>query len=114
MVQWRAPDNNGDPISSYELRMYKDGDRVQTFTPGGGESSREVQVENAHDYAFTLVAINRSGESEMSERSAEVRSFGKPGRVGNVSASPTGADNTAEVSHGTPSNNGQPITRYEY
>ena len=114
MVEWRAPDNNGDPISSYELRMYQDGDRVQTFTPGGGQTSREVQVENAHDYQFSLVAINRSGDSEMSARSEEVRSFGKPGRVGNVSAEPTGVDNTAEVSHNEPSNNGQAISRYEY
>lgn len=114
MVRWSAPDANGDPISSYELRMYRDGDRVQTFTPGGGETSREVQVENAHDYEFTLVAINRSGDSEMSARSESVRSFGKPGRVGDVSVEPTGADNTADVSHSTPSNNGQPISRYEY
>lgn len=114
MVNWSAPNNNGDPISSYELRMYQDGDRVQTFTPGGGETSREVQVENAHDYSFTLVAINRSGDSERSPRSAEVRSFGKPGRVGNVSASPTGVDNQAEVSHNEPSSNGQAISRYEY
>src|SRR5699024_1167298 len=114
MVQWGPPDNNGDPISSYELRMYQDGDQVQTFTPGGGQTSREVQVENAHDYQFSLVAINRSGESEMSPRCEEVRSFGKPGRVGNVSAEPTGTDNTAEVSHNEPSNNGQAISRYEY
>src|SRR5699024_9739605 len=36
------------------------------------------------------------------------------GRVGNVSAEPTGVDNTAEVSHNEPSNNGQAISRYEY
>lgn len=114
MVRWSAPDNNGDPISSYEMRMFRDGDRVQTFTPDGGQSSREVQVENGHDYSFNLVAINRSGDSDTSARSDEVRSFGKPGRVGNVSAEPTGVDNTATVSHGTPSNNGQQIGRYEY
>src|SRR5699024_3758132 len=47
-------------------------------------------------------------------RSAQVRSFGEPGRVGDVSVTPTGTDNTATVSHNTASNNGQKISKYEY
>src|SRR5699024_8494244 len=114
MVEWSAPNANGDPISGYQLAMFKDGNKVQTFTPGGGTTSREVQVQNAHDYSFTLVATNRSGDSKVSARSAQVRSFGEPGRVGDVSVKPTGTDNTATVSHNTPSNNGQKISKYEY
>ncbi len=113
-VSWSAPDANGDPISSYELRMYQDDALAQTFTPGANQTSREVQVENAHDYYFTLVAINRSGESEVSPASQEVRSFGAPGKTGGVSASPTGDDNTATVSYTAPSNNGQQISGYQY
>ncbi|UFU01738.1 Ig-like domain-containing protein [Ruania suaedae] len=113
-VSWRAPDANGDPISAYELRMYQDGALAQTFTPGANETSREVRVENAHDYHFTLVATNRSGSSEVSPQSESVRSFGAPGKTTGVSARPTGTDNTAEMSYSAPSNNGQEISRYEY
>ncbi|UFU04927.1 Ig-like domain-containing protein [Ruania halotolerans] len=113
-VSWTAPGDNGDPIQSYELRMYQDGSLAQTFTPGGADSSREVQVENAHDYYFTLVAINRSGDSETSPASREVRSFGAPGQTSGVSAAPTGNDNQATVRYTAPNNNGQAISRYEY
>ncbi|SED98732.1 Ig-like domain-containing protein [Ruania alba] len=113
-VEWTAPNNNGAAIQSYELRMYKDGALAQTFTPGGGQTSREVQVQNGHDYHFTLVALNRSGNSETSPASNEVRSFGAPGQTTGVSGEPTGNDNEARISYTAPNNNGQAISRYEY
>ncbi|SEE27266.1 Fibronectin type III domain-containing protein [Ruania alba] len=113
-VTWTSPDDNGDPVWTYHVRMYRDGQLAHTFTPTGGGNSREVQVENGHDYSFAVAATNRAGRGDFSARSEPLRSFGAPGAPTNVTASATGQDNTAEVSYSAPNNNGQAIGRYEY
>lgn len=113
-VRWNEPDTNGDAIDNYRLTMYKDGQQESTFTLGGNTRQRTVNVDNAHDYEFAVVAENRAGASEMSPRSEPVRSFGQPGRTQNVSAEPTGQNGRAEIDYTAPHDNGQPISRYEY
>ncbi|TDE89965.1 fibronectin type III domain-containing protein [Occultella glacieicola] len=113
-VSWSPPNNNGDAISAYYLTVIQDGAPAAPITLSGSVTSREVQVENGHDYRFTVVAENRSGRSPASGPSNQVRSFGQPGQVTGVSAAPTGADQRATVGYSAPASNGQAISRYEY
>lgn len=113
-VSWSEPNTNGDSIDRYYLQMYRDGTAQPMITVDGGTRQRTVNVENAYDYTFTVMAENRSGESEVSGESEPVRSFGAPGRTSNVSAEPTGSNGQADVSYSAPNDNGQAISRYEY
>ncbi|MBZ2195232.1 Ig-like domain-containing protein [Occultella gossypii] len=113
-VSWTPPNNNGDAISAYYLTVLQDGNPGAPISLSGSVTSREVQVDNGHDYTFTVVAENRSGQSPASAPSNQVRSFGQPGQVTGVSAAPTGQDQRATVAHTAPASNGQAISRYEY
>ncbi|MGC0142330.1 Ig-like domain-containing protein [Pseudactinotalea sp. Z1732] len=113
-VSWTEPNTNGDSIDAYHLYMYKDGVAQPVITVGGSTRQRTVNVENAHDYTFAVVAQNRAGESEASPQSTPVRSFGAPGRTQGVSASADGENGRATISYTAPNDNGQPISRYEY
>ncbi|WP_163542143.1 Ig-like domain-containing protein [Occultella kanbiaonis] len=115
-VSWTPPNNNGDAISAYYLTVIQDGNPGAPISLSGSVTSREVQVDNGHDYTFTVVAENRSGQSPASAPSNEVRSYGQPGQVTGVSAAPTspGQDQRAVVQYTAPADNGMAIARYEY
>ncbi|MGY1742154.1 MULTISPECIES: Ig-like domain-containing protein [unclassified Blastococcus] len=110
-VSWTAPADNGAPIDGYRLAIYRNGALEGTQQFPGGQTSTDIQAQNANDYTFALVAVNKAGPSAESPRSAVVRAFGAPAAVGAVSATP--GDGSATLAFEAPSDNGQAISRYE-
>lgn len=115
-ASWTAPDANGDSIDVYHVTLYRNGSAYRTVDVPGGTLRRLFDVENGYDYSVSVVAENRSGPSDASPRSAEVRSFGAPGqppRPSLVANNDTGSG-TLRVTYSAPNDNGQAIQRYEY
>jgi hypothetical protein len=111
-VRWRAPAANGDPISSYSLRVYKNGSLTQTLQVDGGTTTQTISAENASEYTFRVSARNKAGDSPVSASSAPVTPFGQPGQVGSVSADER--DRASKLTFTAPSDNGQAIRKYQY
>ena len=109
-VQWTAPDENGAPITGYDLQVFRGGSLVQTVSTSG--TAQTVTAENANDYTFRVIATNKAGASDPSPASAAVRPFGAPATIGSVQASEE--DRRSTLNFATPSDNGKSIVRYEY
>ncbi|WP_050761707.1 Ig-like domain-containing protein [Beutenbergia cavernae] len=113
-ASWTAPPNNGDAIRGYVLTPYRNNSALAPITLPPGTTSHTISADNGADYSFTVMARNKAGDSPVSPRSNEVRSFGKPDRITSVSAAPTGSDGQVQLTFSEPSSNGQAIARYEY
>jgi len=64
-VSWQEPDNNGSPITGYQLRI-GGGEAI----PVAGTSTDWEPLENGQDYTFEVAAVNAAGESVFSLASA--------------------------------------------
>lgn len=112
-VRWTEPtSDNGASIDFYDLQVFKTGSLVQTIRAPGTETTKGVTAENASDYTFRVVAINKAGPSTASAASSAIRPFGEPGQIASVQAAPL--DRAATLTFVPPSSNGKAIVRYEY
>ncbi|MCW2683634.1 MAG: hypothetical protein JWP33_1547, partial [Blastococcus sp.] len=111
-VRWTAPGENGAPIDRYDLQVFRGGSLVQTVPVAGSSTSQTVTADNANDYTFRIVAVNKAGASDPSPASSSVRPFGAPGQVSSVQASEE--DSRSTLTFAAPSDNGKTIARYEY
>ncbi|GAA2105184.1 Ig-like domain-containing protein [Nocardioides furvisabuli] len=103
-VTWPAPLDNGDTIDHYEVTMSKDGHVVTTKQETG--TSSHFDVDNGHDYTFTVRAHNRAGYSTSpSAVSAPVNPYDRATAVRDVTKVSEG-DRTAKVSFAPPTDDG--------
>jgi predicted secreted protein len=110
-VTWPVPIDNGDTIDNFAVTMSRDGQVVTTKNETGASSS--FDVDNGHDYTFTVVAQNRAGPSTSPSRaSAPVNPYDKSGPVQGLTKVSEG-DTTARISFTAPSDTGgRPIEGY--
>jgi hypothetical protein len=95
-VVWSAPNNNGDPVSSYTLTTLRGGAAVASQQVAG--TSQNVTVDNSEsNYTFTVAATNKAGTSATSAQSAPIRAAGKPGQVNGGTVRENGTSGQLEV-----------------
>ena len=112
-VRWTRPDENGAAVDRYELQVFKGGALERTLRDlPGSATETTVTADNANDYTFRVVAVNKAGPSAPSPASASVRPFGQPSAVASVQASEQ--DRRSTLAFSPPSDNGKAIARYEY
>ncbi|MGF0115691.1 Ig-like domain-containing protein [Promicromonospora sp. Marseille-Q5078] len=108
-VSWTAPNDNGDTISEYAVKVLKNGSAVDTRTVDGTSTTFEG-LDTKASYTFAVSATNKAGEGATSAASTPVTPYGKP-------RTPTGVKATDDkgvpvVSWSAPDDNGSPITSY--
>ena len=105
-VTFNAPESNGSPITGY--RLYdQTGRQVATC------SINVCDVAGLSDgatYSFTVVAVNKEGDSERSGASNAITISGVPGRPGTPQL--TAGNTSISASWTAPVDNGSPITGY--
>ncbi|MFD5213715.1 Ig-like domain-containing protein [Microbacterium sp. NPDC058345] len=114
-VDWDEAFANGDPISDYELIVFRGGSEFKRVPVSGSESSRTVPVPtNSTDYTYAVRARNKAGWNAPGPQSAPQRAFGTPGAPTNVKADPL--DSRIRVTFTKPSMNGATDSemRYQY
>ena len=108
-VNWRAGNNNGAPITGYEVRWTGDGGGSRRVGPV--TSLTVTGLTNDREYVFYVTAINEAGESKESRPS-------RPARPDDVPAAPTGLalsfdDGVLHATWKQPSYEGSRVTTYE-
>jgi hypothetical protein len=109
-VRWSAPKVDGTPITEYKVQP--SGGAARSFPPGT-TSVPWTGLNNGTPYTFTVVAINKAGDSEPSPPSAQETPAGVPGQTQGVSAVRLPADKNADggwalVNWGDANANGDP------
>jgi hypothetical protein len=108
-LNWVPPASNGGaPVTGYIATVLPGGHSVQ-FS-GSATAGTLTDLSNGVEYTFTMVALNKIGESSASDSSAPVTPAGPPGRVGMPAAKVAGKNVT--LTWVEPEENGTPITGY--
>ncbi|MBU2110501.1 MAG: fibronectin type III domain-containing protein, partial [Actinobacteria bacterium] len=112
-VSWGAPAANGDPISLYTLETLRGGTLVNSQQVGGTSANVAVEV-NETDYSFRVSARNKAGDGAFSTESAGRRGAIPPSAPTGVSAAPTGASGTANLTFTPGATNGSRAGEVSY
>jgi large repetitive protein len=118
VVDWQPPNNNGAPITAYDLSVYRAGSLVQTLAEDGDSTRTTVSVENGVSYTFRITATNKAGVSKQSAASAAQVAHGKPSVVTSFSVTDhsgsTGYNGAVKYTLSAPNDNGMAITTYQF
>ncbi|WP_156222794.1 Ig-like domain-containing protein [Pseudactinotalea suaedae] len=106
VVDITPPDDNGSPITGYEVTASGGGTTTCATT-----TCRIAGLTNDVTYTFTVVAINDVGRSEPSASSAEARPDVSPGPV--PAPSVEFGDTELHLAWSAPTNEGSPIHTYD-
>lgn len=110
VLSWSAPNDRGAPITSYQV------------TGSGGVSQECASttctiggLNPGDSYTFTVVAVNRVGESDPSPASAPVTPDKMPDVMSppQIAIEPTAMDGQLKLSWTPPGNEGSAVTSYE-
>lgn len=102
-VDWIAPPNQGDEIDHYVVTMVRDGGAQPAKVVTG--TSASFNVDNGHEYTFSVAAHNRAGLGNPSETSSKVNPYDKATAVRNITKVSEG-DRTARISFQPPADEG--------
>lgn len=110
VLSWSAPNDRGAPITTYQVS-------------GSGGVSQECAsttctiagLNPGDSYTFTVVAVNRVGESDPSAASAPVTPDKMPDVMSppQIAVEPTAMDGQLKLSWTPPGNEGSAVTSYE-
>lgn len=112
-VAWTAPDDNGEPISGYDVTLTPSTGAASTVSvPSSALSTSFSGLTRGVSYTATVVAKNAGGSSASSEASAAVT---VPAVAPEAPAAPTASaagTTSVNVSWTAPADGGSPITGY--
>ncbi|GAB4099375.1 Ig-like domain-containing protein [Sinomonas halotolerans] len=109
--------NNGEPVTSYDVHVYRNGTLAKTVTGVTGTSQQVTGLDSSSSYTFSLVSHNVVGPSPEGTQSNAVTPYGRPGAPTNLTAAPTNTRNAGEqvqLSFGQAADNGSAVTVYQY
>ncbi|HUT06286.1 MAG TPA: fibronectin type III domain-containing protein, partial [Nitrosopumilaceae archaeon] len=114
---WTAPFDNGTPITSYKVVMWKTGSDVITTYPNLGTSTATTikELTNGVSYSFKVYAVNSAGTSADSNVAiakpvASAPSTDVPNRINDLVV--TRDNGKVNLSWSKPNSNGDPLTSY--
>jgi len=114
-LSWKAPVDNGSPITSYLVIPYRQGTEETERTFNGSATTVVITgLVNEQTYTFTVAAINAAGRGFTSDASNPVK-IGTPTAPPAPNAVPgtaTATTGSLIVSHGASTANGAAITKY--
>lgn len=113
-VDWAAPANNGDAISSYDLDVMQGSTVVKSITGiAGTQTSQAISLgTSTSDYTFRVKATNKAGTSPWSPTSTPRRAFAAPDAPTITSA--TAGDRKIDVSYTAANGNGASASELSY
>ena len=105
-VGWGAPDANGDPAMTYQVKeaAQSDGSAVDAGT--ATNRSFTFSTTSTEDRTYVVRAKNKSGWGEWSMPSPPTRAFQAPAAVGGLTVTATGATNTVKIAFTAAAGNG--------
>ncbi len=110
-LTWTAPDNNGSPITNYDVLVGTSASSLTVSAVTGAVTSHTVSgLVNGTTYYFALVATNAEGDSA---RSTVISCVAASVPSGPVLSSVTPANGSATLTWTTPSGNGAPVTGFK-
>jgi hypothetical protein len=118
-VTWPTPNNNGEPITGYEVAIVDPVTGAQMGSqPAAGSPAQVTGLTNGTRYAFQVRATNIVGTGPWSGLSGTVIPAGAPFPAENLVVDPGDGFANLSWSHpstqpdGTPGDNGSPLTTY--
>jgi hypothetical protein len=118
-VTWSTPNNNGEPITGYEVAIVDPMTGAQIGSlPAAGSPAQVTGLTNGTRYAFKVRATNIVGTGPWSGLSGTVIPAGPPFPAENLVVEPGDGYANLSWSHpstqpdGTPGDNGSPLTTY--
>lgn len=113
-VSWAAPaSDNGDRVSSYTLTVKRGGSVVNTIETSA--TSQNVVVDTSEtDYAFSVTARNKAGDSAASADSAPRRGAVAPGAPAKVVTTPRDQSMGVEITPGPLNGSRSDEIQYRY
>jgi hypothetical protein len=108
LLSWVAADDNGSPVTGYEVEVSPGGARQSVV--GGAGTATVAGLTNGTTYTFTVRATNEVGSGPASSPSNAVTPAGVPDRLSTPSA--VRGDRSVRVSWSPTSGNGSPVTGY--
>ena len=117
-VEWDRPDDNGSPITAYEVDLYRDGvleDGIWTSTSPSDRTASWIptDLDNGVEYGFRVRAENSEGFGGWSPIATAVPTAAAPRPNAPGKPRLTAGDGQITVEWDAPDDNGEPITAYE-
>ncbi|MXG90890.1 Ig-like domain-containing protein [Nocardioides flavescens] len=85
-VEWEAADDNGNPVTGYDVEVYEDGKLTRTVPQPATARSLPLNASNGVGYSFRVRASNAAGPGEWTGTSAPVTPYGRATEPRNAKA----------------------------
>ncbi len=113
-VDWQAADGNGDPVTGYQVFLFKNGAEAgSSAVLSAAARDYTFDASNGDNYTAQVQALNAAGPGERSAQSNQVNPYGPAGAVTGVTKTKDG-DHYSTIKFTPPGDTGgRPIAYYQ-